>query len=761
MKKWMIMFLWMLAVPVMILAAGTKVEAETYNGIEYSTDSDGTAVVKKYSGTATELIIPESIGEYTVEGIGMWAFEDCDTLEKIIIPKTVLYLDSTCFDDCYNLKEIVVEDGNEKLVSQEGIVYSKDMKEMVRCPEGKTGDLIIPDSVEVIQSGALSSCKKIINVTVPENTDLGQAHFYGWDSLQNVMIAENHDTYISEDGIMYDKTDKELVCYPAGRSGIFTVPENVTTIASGAFSGNSLRKIYISSNVIEMEAGTFSGCNSLEEITVDDNNVVFSSYQGILYNKNKTEIIICPMGKSGTIELAYGITTIESDDFYGNDNITEIIFPDSLTSIGDSAFSRCEGITEVSLPENVKTLGMSAFQGCTSLKRIDLPSEMTYIGGYCTFLDCVNLTDITIPRNVTSIGMRVFEGCDNLREIKVDKDNTVLYEENGIVYNAIQKKLECCPGGISGVVEVPEGIEIIGAYSFVGCEKITEIILPTSIKELKEATFARCNNLKKIVIPVMTVELGEFIFDDCENLTLYSYKNSDIEKYVNSYGSNKLHFKNIDNTTVTTPGTEDNTSQSTSPTEGISSVNKGTSSVGAASSVIKTSKISLSGLSNKIAAGKKVQLTVTFTPSNVSNKNVIWTSSNPKVATVNQNGVVTFKKKSAGKSVIITATAADGSGAKAVFKLKSMKGVVKKVAISGAKKRTVKAGKALKLKAKVTATKGANKKLQWTSSNTKYATVSASGKVKTKKAGKGKTVKITAMATDGSGKKQVVKVKIK
>ena len=120
-----------------------------------------------------------------------------------------------------------------------------------------------------------------------------------------------------------------------------------------------------------------------------------------------------------------------------------------------------------------------------------------------------------------------------------------------------------------------------------------------------------------------------------------------------------------------------------------------------------------------------------------------------------------FKKKAAGKSVIITATATDGSGAKAVFKVKSMKGVVKKVTIAGAKKRTVKAGKALKLKAKVTATKGANKKLQWTSSNTEYATVSASGKVKTKKAGKGKTVKITAMATDGSGKKQVVKVRIK
>ena len=88
-----------------------------------------------------------------------------------------------------------------------------------------------------------------------------------------------------------------------------------------------------------------------------------------------------------------------------------------------------------------------------------------------------------------------------------------------------------------------------------------------------------------------------------------------------------------------------------------------------------------------------------------------------------------------------------------------MKGVVKKIAVTGAK--TVKAGKSLKLKAKVTATKGANKKLKWTSSNTKYATVTSSGKVKTFKAGKGKKVKITAMATDGSNKKKTVTINIK
>ncbi len=174
--------------------------------------------------------------------------------------------------------------------------------------------------------------------------------------------------------------------------------------------------------------------------------------------------------------------------------------------------------------------------------------------------------------------------------------------------------------------------------------------------------------------------------------------------------------------------------------------------------VVKAKKISISGLSKKIAAGKKVKLTAKISPSNVSNKGVTWKSSNKKVATVNSKGVVTMKKKSGGKSVTITATAKDGSKVKATYKIKSMKGKVTKVTISG--KKSVKAGKTLKLTGKVKATKSANKKLKWTSSNKKYATVTSSGKVKALKAGKGKRVKITAMAADGSGKKKTVVIKI-
>lgn len=164
------------------------------------------------------------------------------------------------------------------------------------------------------------------------------------------------------------------------------------------------------------------------------------------------------------------------------------------------------------------------------------------------------------------------------------------------------------------------------------------------------------------------------------------------------------------------------------------------------------------GKPKQIAAGKKVNLKAEIGLPDSITKQLTWKSSNTKVATVNADGVVTVKKKTGGKKVTITASN-DKIKVSASWKVTSMKGIVKKVKITGAK--TVKAGKSLKLKANVTATKKANKKLQWTSSNAKYATVNAKGVVKTKKVAKGKTIKITAMATDGSNKKATFKVKVK
>lgn len=169
----------------------------------------------------------------------------------------------------------------------------------------------------------------------------------------------------------------------------------------------------------------------------------------------------------------------------------------------------------------------------------------------------------------------------------------------------------------------------------------------------------------------------------------------------------------------------------------------------------------LKGISNKIAAGEKIKLDAVIVPADAVNQTLVWKSSNAKYATVSSNGLVTTKKNGSGKTVTISAATKDGSDIVATYKIKIVKHAVKSVKII-TKNKTVKAGKKLSLKASVKTTgKTANKTLTWSSSNTKYATVSEKGVVKTTKRGKGKTVKITAKATDGTGKKAVIKIKIK
>lgn len=716
MKKWMMMFLLMLAVPVLILVAGMKVEAETSGDWEYevvneydTTYSEDTVKITGYYGSNDVLDIPDSLDGYIVSSIDIesWAFPDRDNVIKVVIPASITG-EITAGTFGRAVQTIEVDLDNPVYCSEDGILYDKRKEILVCCPAGnKIENMEIPSTVKTISQYAFYYCSNIKTIEIPESVKTIGAYY--------------EYTYVDEEGyyLVFDGTN-------------------------------------------DYEWRVFEELNNLSTINVKTGNTVWSSIDGILYNKDVTNVIFCPEAKNG-----------------------EISIPNTVTEIGSYAFSGCSNLNNINLPKSLERILEGAFKDCVSLKSITIPANVRQIEG------------------TRSVGGSPFSGCVNLETINVDNSNTVYLSKDGIVYDEMGTVLYLCPEGKSGTVNVPDGVtQIPGFYE---CGKLTEIILPTSITQIDEYAFYNCKSLNTITIPSSVKSIGVLSFCGCTSLLEVSVPDSVKEIGINAFGywDEEITWAVVDRhkmedftlsgfagsaaeqyakendipfTIITelpeegdkpstepeeTPGTGDNPIQSALPTEDFPSANKGASSVGTPSVVIKTARMSLSGFSNKIAAGKKVQLTVSFTPSNVSNKNVIWTSSNPKIATVNQNGVVAFKKKSAGKSVIITATATDGSGAKAVFKLKSMKGVVKKVSISGAKKRMVKAGKALKLKAKVAATKGANKKLQWTSSNTEYAIVSASGKVKTKKAGKGKTVKITAMATDGSGKKQVVKIKIK
>jgi len=174
-------------------------------------------------------------------------------------------------------------------------------------------------------------------------------------------------------------------------------------------------------------------------------------------------------------------------------------------------------------------------------------------------------------------------------------------------------------------------------------------------------------------------------------------------------------------------------------------------------------EVKITGLSHKIAAGKKIQLSVKVAPAGIKADRITWSSSNSDIAAVTQDGTVSIKKGTGGKTVKITVDVVyEGYKKSGVWKIEIMKGAVKSIKIKGAKK-TLKVGKKLKLKAVVKTTKGksVNKKIEWSSSKPEYASVSSTGVVKAKKAGKGKKVKITARATDGTGKKKTVTIKIK
>ena len=246
----------------------------------------------------------------------------------------------------------------------------------------------------------------------------------------------------------------------------------------------------------------------------------------------------------------------------------------------------------------------------------------------------------------------------------------------------------------------------------------------------------------------MAVSVTGISFATCEDGSLWGWGWND-RKVIGDFTTEERPYPILVTLYGPSPAVKDDSGKDPSGGDDVGSVKK------------KVQKITVSGISNKIAAGRSVSLRADVKPSNASNKKLQWKSSNTKYATVSQSGKVTTKKNGAGKKVMVTANATDGSKVKGSYTIQIKKHAVSKISLK-AKSASVKAGKSVQIKATVKTTgKDANKTLQWSSSNTKYATVNSKGKVVAKKAGKGKKVKITAQALDGTGKKASAMIKIK
>ena len=248
---------------------------------------------------------------------------------------------------------------------------------------------------------------------------------------------------------------------------------SVTSIGNSAFSRcSSLTSVTIPNSVSSIGCAAFSNCSGLTSIDVALENTHYSSIDGVLYNYAQDILIQCPGAK------------------------TSVTIPNSVTSIGESAFSGCSGLTSVTIPNNVTSIAWSAFSNCSGLTSIDVASENTHyssIDGVLynyaqdTLIQCPGAkTSVTIPNSVTSIGGGAFYGCSGLISVTIGNNVTSIGDD--AFYE--------CSGLIS--VTIPNSVTSIGDYAFYECSGLTSVTIGNSVTSIGDYAFYSCSSLTSI-----------------------------------------------------------------------------------------------------------------------------------------------------------------------------------------------------------------------------------------------------------------------
>lgn len=193
-----------------------------------------------------------------------------------------------------------------------------------------------------------------------------------------------------------------------------TVPDTIDgyeVVGLGDFALYSLSDIQtvsIGANLTSLGITVLAMTTALESITVDEDNKNFSSIDGVLFNKEKTELICYPANKSGeTYTIPYGVENIGRDAFIFSMNLKNVVFSDTVEYIGTEAFAACSSLEEITLPNKIGVLEPYMFYMCSSLTDVILPNTLEIIGELA-FGECTSLTEITIPSSVTYIDENAF-----------------------------------------------------------------------------------------------------------------------------------------------------------------------------------------------------------------------------------------------------------------------------------------------------------------------------------------------------------------
>ena len=430
---------------------------------------------------------------------------------------------------------------------------------------GNSATYVIPGEIDgkkvtKIGDSAFKGCTELTSITIPDGvTDIGNNAFSGCTSLETVTIPASV-TYVGNSAF-YGCTSLKSV----------TIPESVTYIGGYAFAEcYSLKYADIPANVSGIGASPFYNCRSLENINTDEANKWYTTVDGVLYDKDKTELINYPAGKKdSSYVIPEGIRTIREKAFYGCLNLCELTIPDSVTEIESGAFEcsslisdeygtikyvdgwvvgsghtanvvlkdgtrgiafeafSCDEIIEkVTMPDTVKYINAYAFENCTNLSEVLLSSSLENIENGA-FLNCMKLADIVIPDSVISISSDAFYNTALL-----DKQNTpVKYVGKWVIAAedcdkiVIKDGTKCIANNAFSSctsltdITIPDSVTMIGDYAFGNCNSLTEIKIPNNVKSIGRCVFWFCESLKKVTIPDSVTMIGDMAFVGCTSLT--------------------------------------------------------------------------------------------------------------------------------------------------------------------------------------------------------------------------------------------------
>ena len=332
------------------------------------------------------------------------------------------------------------------------------------------------------------------------------------DLSTEITEDELKEAFIDEWGVKYSKDVRKLLKAPEELRRDYSVKEGTRIICNSAFFNcRSLTNIIIPKSVTAIGNDAFWDCRSLSNIVIPKsviclNGNPFSGWEGkleclsptfiyedeVLFNKDKSKIVSFRNRKIESYIIPDSVTDI-GDYAFSHSSLSNIVIPDSMTDIGDYAFSDCSSLTKIVIPNSVTDIGDYAFWECSSLTNIVIPDSVTDIGN-SAFAYCSSLSNIVIPNSVTDIGDGAFAYCSFLSNIVI-----------------------------------PDSVTDIGSSAFLGCSSLVKIVIPDSVTDIGVFAFAYCSSLSKIVIPDSVTDIGKGAFSGCS--LSYDFKQELISRF--------------------------------------------------------------------------------------------------------------------------------------------------------------------------------------------------------------------------------------